>query len=68
MALIGQLIEEAAGKEHAEAQFYLGKLYYDGEYVDRNIPRAKKFLNMAAKQGDRDAMALLNKIKTEKKR
>ena len=34
--------------------------------MDRNIPRAKKFLSLAAKQGDRDAMALLNKIKTER--
>lgn len=62
------MVEFAVEKDYPEAQFYLGKLYYDGEYVDRNIPRAKKMLNMAAKKGDRDAMALLNKIKTEKRK
>jgi TPR repeat protein len=38
----------------------------DGKYVKTNISRAKKYLSMAAKQGDPDAQALLDKIKAER--
>ena len=61
-------LNESADTGYYEAQYYLGKLYYEGKYVNKNVPRAKKFLNLAAKQGDRDALALLNKIKTERSR
>ena len=43
-------------------------MYYEGEYVKRNIPRAKRLLGLAARQGDPDAAALLEKIRTEKSR
>ena len=62
------LLNEAADAGYFEAQYYLGKLYYEGEHVKRNIPRAKKFLGLAARQGDPDAAALLERIKAEKAR
>mgnify|MGYP000759166256 CR=1 FL=1 len=70
----GRIVTEGTGTALLEsdtirkAYIDLGKLYYEGKYVNKNVPRAKKFLNQAAKQGDRDALALLNKIKTERSR
>lgn len=62
------LLNETADSGYFEAQYYLGKLYYEGEYVPRNIPRAKRYLAAAARQGDPDAAALLDRMKTEKAR
>ncbi len=59
-------LNEAADSGYFEAQYYLGKLYYEGEYVPCSISRARKFFNLASKQGDRDAIVLLNKIRSEK--
>ncbi|MGI6009737.1 MAG: hypothetical protein ACOX8X_06495, partial [Methanomethylophilus sp.] len=47
-----------------EAQFYLGKLYMDGEYVEQDLPYAKRMLSLAARQGDPDAEKLLEQLKT----
>ena len=63
-----QLLEDSAKAGYYEAQFYLGKLYYEGKYVKQSDLRAKRYLTLAAKQGDPDAMALLNEMKTRKKR
>ena len=60
------LLQESADDGYYEAQFYLGKLYYEGKYVKKNDIRAKKYLNMAAKQGDPDAAALLNVMKSKR--
>jgi hypothetical protein len=62
------LLNESAESGYFEGQYYLGKAYMDGKYVKRNIPRAKRYLSMAARQGDPDAKALLEKIKAEKMR
>ena len=58
-----RMLKETADDGYFEAQYYLGKIYYDGEIVSRNIPKAKKLLTLAARQGDPDAKALLEKIK-----
>jgi len=63
-----RLLNESADSGYFEGQYYLGKLYLDGRYVKRNIPRAKRYLSLAAKQGDPDAKALLDRIKVEKLR
>ena len=60
------MLTETADAGYYEAQYYLGKIYYDGTAIPRNIPRAKKYLGLAAKQGDPDAAALLEKIRAEK--
>lgn len=63
---LAMLREAAETHEYFEAQYYLGKMYLDGKYVTKNVPLAKKYLALAAKQGDPDAAALINKIKVEK--
>ncbi|UAL08261.1 MAG: sel1 repeat family protein [Candidatus Methanogranum gryphiswaldense] len=63
---VAMLHEAADDHGYYEAQYYLGKIYSEGKYVLKNIPLAKKYLAMAAKQGDADAVALIDKIKAEK--
>ncbi len=58
-----KLLQDTADAGYFEAQYYLGKLYYEGEVVKRNIPKAKRLLGMAARQGDPDAAALLERMK-----
>jgi TPR repeat protein len=60
------LLTKSADSGYYEAQYYLGKLFMEGKYVKKNIQRAKKYLSMAARQGDPDAKALLEKIRVEK--
>lgn len=57
------MLSEAAKSGYYEAQFYLGKLYMEGEYVEQDLPYAKRMLSLAARQGDPDAEKLLEKLK-----
>ncbi len=61
------LLKKAADAGYYEAQFYLGKLYKEGEYVPKDLEYAKKMLLLAQKQGDPDAGALIDEIKEEMK-
>ena len=59
------MLRKVAASGYPEAQFYLGKLYYEGEFVEQDVPYAKKMLTMAAKQGDPDAADMLAMIKAK---
>ncbi|HIJ79058.1 MAG: hypothetical protein OEY01_08575 [Desulfobulbaceae bacterium] len=52
-----ELYGKAAQAGHAEAQYRLGVMLRQGDGVDRNEQEAVKWLEMAAKQGHKGAMA-----------
>ncbi|HXH54769.1 MAG TPA: tetratricopeptide repeat protein [Gammaproteobacteria bacterium] len=45
---------------HKEAQYILGQLYLEGKGVDKNLQLAAKVLDLAAKQGHKEAEICLN--------
>jgi len=45
----------AAAKESSLAQMYLGLMYYNGQYVEKNIKEAKRLMTLAVHQGETDA-------------
>lgn len=49
--LIYNLIKPAADKGYAVAQYDLGKMYYYGEYVTKDLAKAYEYLKKAADQG-----------------
>jgi len=51
---------KAANQQYAEAQFSLGKCYYNGEGVKQNLKKAKEYFELAAEQGYEDAINFLN--------
>lgn len=53
---------KAAEQGHDQAQYQLGKLYFDGLYVDKDWSKAKKWLSKSAKQGNEDAQLCLDII------
>ncbi len=49
-------------KQHrrsAEAQYYLGMLYYEGFGVDKSLDEAKRWFKKASRQGSLDAEYML---------
>ncbi|GAB6044153.1 tetratricopeptide repeat protein [Endothiovibrio diazotrophicus] len=56
------LLTEAAEDDVREAQFLVGKMYLDGEGVERDVPTALHWLEQAAAQRYRPANMLLGKI------
>ena len=52
---------KAAEQGLAEAQFYLGKCYENGEGVEQNLTAATKWYRNAAEQGNADAQFFLGK-------
>lgn len=58
-----EMIKEVADSGYSDGQFYLGRILMEGKYAKKNIPLAKKYLKLAAKQGDPDASALLDQIR-----
>ena len=54
----------AADQNNVYAQYCLGACYYNGEGVVKNLEEAKKWLEKAANQGDKDAIELLDLIKS----
>jgi TPR repeat protein len=52
-------LRSAAEKDHAEAQFRLGIMYYDGEGAARNMTEALKWIRLAAEQGHAEAQCSL---------
>lgn len=57
------LIKEVADAGFSDGQFYLGRLLMEGKHVKKNMPLAKKYLKLAAKQGDPDASSLLEQLR-----
>jgi hypothetical protein len=57
-------IKEKAARGDAQAQFYLGAMYYNGKGVKQDFSQAKLWLEKAAAQGDAKAKGLLNKLKS----
>lgn len=47
----------------AEAQTTLATCYLSGDGVPKNMDEAIKWLQRAAKQGDKDALGILRKLK-----
>ena len=50
---------KAAESGHAEAQYYLGKLYDDGDGVERDYAQASAWYKKSAEQGNADAQYAL---------
>ena len=50
-----ECLSKAAEGGHAEAQYYLGKLYDDGDGVERDNVQAAAWYNKSAEQGNADA-------------
>jgi len=56
-----------AYKRNAEAQFYLGMMYFYGEGVEKDIDQAMEWWKKAMRQGHQDAAYRLSEIKTSTK-
>ena len=52
-------ILKSAEQGYAEAQFYLGVIYYKGDGVKRDAVEAVKWFRKAAEQGDTGAREML---------
>src|ERR1041384_2355133 len=48
-----------AGQGNADAQFFLGKMYFAGQGVLKDVDRALKWLTASATQGNADAQLFL---------
>ncbi|MFA6614149.1 MAG: tetratricopeptide repeat protein [Endomicrobiia bacterium] len=55
-------LKKAAEKNHRGAQYILGFIYGYGDGVEKNIKEAKKWLNIAVKQGHKEAKKYLDEI------
>ena len=53
---------KAADQGHAEAQFYIGIAYIDGEGVDVDNVEGLKWMKLSAKNGHKDAIKYLKSI------
>ena len=52
----------SAEKGDKDAQYYIAQICYRGTVAEKNIPRAKKWYELSAEQGDVRSMAALGKI------
>lgn len=59
------LFHSAAQNKHTGSQYKIGVYYAEGIYVLRNIKEAMKWLEKAAKQGDKNAIAQFDLLKDE---
>lgn len=57
----------AAYKKDAEAQFYLGMIYFYGEGVEKNLDTAVEWWKKAMRSGHTDAAYRLSEIATSTK-
>ncbi|KPJ91409.1 MAG: hypothetical protein AMJ53_11760, partial [Gammaproteobacteria bacterium SG8_11] len=60
--------EQAASNRHAESQFMLGRLYYDGVVVAKDLVKAQDWLKRAAAQNHRGAKNLFALLNTDTKK
>jgi TPR repeat protein len=56
-------VKKAAEQGLADAQVYLASMYESGEGVDKNINEALRWTELAAKQGNEDAMKRLSELR-----
>lgn len=54
--------EKAADKGDANAQYYIGKLYYKGKGIEKDYKKAFEYLKKAAEQGHVDAQYYVGKL------
>ena len=57
----------ATYERNAEAQYYLGLMYFEGEGVEKDITQAQQLWKKAARSRHRDAAYRLSKIVTSTK-
>ena len=57
----------ASYQRDAEAQFYLGMMYHDGEGVDKDVDEALKWWKRAMKNGHREAAYRFSELQTSTK-
>lgn len=57
----------AAFSRNAEAQFYLGIMYHDGEGVEKNRDEALKWWKRAMKNGHQEAAYRFSELQTSTK-
>ncbi len=57
----------ATYERHAEAQYYLGMMYFEGEGVEKSIEQAQVLWKKAARSRHRDAAYRLSEIVTSTK-
>jgi len=55
-------LHKAAGRNHAQAQYVLGNIYYKGKGIRNDTRKAKKWLKKSAKQKNKQAKKLFNVI------
>lgn len=64
-----QIIKDAANMgsdgNSCAAQCLLGKFYYEGKYISRDLEEAEKWLTMAENNGSEEAGHLLERLKNE---
>lgn len=58
---------EAAYRNDAEAQYYLGMMHHDGDGADRDLSEAKKWWKKAMRQKHREAAYALSELETSTK-
>ncbi len=57
----------ATYERNAEAQYYLGMMYFEGEGVDKDVAQAQQLWKRAARSRHRDAAYRLSEIITSTK-
>jgi|GEM_PF-5830028 len=55
-------LQDMALRGNVAAQYRLGKIFYEGDGVDRDLPEAADWFRQAADQGDPDAAWYLGKM------
>jgi len=61
------LFDAAAYENNAEAQYYIGRMYRDGDGVEKSEEKAMKWWTKARNNGQRDAAFQMSEIKTSTK-
>ncbi|MBU0720886.1 SEL1-like repeat protein [bacterium] len=61
------LFDAAAYENDPEAQYYIGRMYRDGDGVEKNIDTAIKWWTKARRNGHRDAAFQMSEIQISTK-
>lgn len=61
------LFDEAAYNNNSEAQYLIGKMYHDGDGVEKSLENAMKWWKKATRNGQRDAAFAMSEIKASTK-
>jgi uncharacterized protein len=60
-----KLLQRAAAQKNAEAQYLLGRIYWEGRGVQRDRVQAHMWFNLAAAQGHAGAVSMRKVAATE---